>query len=1001
MMHRNRLAAALAALLTLTPGGEFLFAQTPSPAGTPSAEEKASPLKDPFEGWEHAQNRHFRFIYEKSRRSEAESFAREADEIWARVAETYGTPPDRLDVILTGRTDLMGAHAEALGPSLWFYEDAPVTPEFGYRESWPRLVFTHELVHGTTFAYGGKKPSDSPFGPVIGALRLTGLPGWQLEGLAVLLETELTRGGRGRSPFFELQWKGPVLDGTLLRFGEIGKEERPPERQIYVAGYLIMRSIADRFGIGALARIEEIRVAGTSFPEAVKLVTGSSPEELWQDTCRGLEKRYARERTISEGIRVSPQVTNLSWYKPALVTGSRVIGLRKDADNPLTAAELDLSTGKEKPLFQSSFADERSLTASEDGKLIASLRTERADSRPGITASTDLWSWSASSGLRRLTAGRSLFQPTLSRSGNRLVAVESLGLRSRLVEIDQATGETKVLLESETLSYVQPALSPDGSTLAFLELTGERAVLETAPMPKYEFAYPIPAAAVTRVANATGPIIDLSDPSWTSEGKLLCASNEKGRLEVWQWNGTAGTRVVADPAGAYWAELTEQGVLYASFGGTGFTLKMKPLSEWGKVPDFAGPSAPGEPVRMGPWLSDYPDYRPWAAAENQAPGKDDESIPDQELSPGQELPPAEPGLPLGEGRAFYNLPKLQLALPLADAIPLKDGSAALGIGAFAYLQGHPLQEGSSASWFTAGLLAYPELSQAGGLIAGGMQLYTGSLTAAAYRGYGRGSLTEDEHFREESGVLLSWALPVRTERRWTDFLNGAFVTGLHARRERISEESFALDTGPGSSSAVSILAGIDVAHRTTDNVPDGAALETSLSYGLILSTFPGTDSRQRLSQDFALRFASGWGGLLGELEIRGRWFDLPPGAPLPDTLSEPRSGSLNTAWPGLLVVAPSLVFSEGRGTAGRLFLEKNLQWGDNSCGADTPDTGFPLNSRLDPWYTAGFEGSFEEGRARFAAGLLTQFREGEPWDPLGKSRIYLSFKLDALRGYAH
>ena len=123
MTHRKPLAAALAALLTLTPCREMLYAQTPSPAGTPSRPEADAP-KEPFAGWESAQTRRFRFIYEKALRPEAEAFAREADDIWNRVAEAYGVPPDRLDVILTGRTDLMGAHAEALGPSLWFYEDA-------------------------------------------------------------------------------------------------------------------------------------------------------------------------------------------------------------------------------------------------------------------------------------------------------------------------------------------------------------------------------------------------------------------------------------------------------------------------------------------------------------------------------------------------------------------------------------------------------------------------------------------------------------------------------------------------------------------------------------------------------------------------------------------------------------------------------------------------------------------------------------------------------------
>lgn len=961
----------------------------------------------PYTGWEQATTRHFRFIYEEAFRAEAAEYASVADEIWNRIAEAYDEPPHMTDIIVTGRTDRMGAWVEGITPSMWLYTDAPVTPDFGYRESWQTLVFTHELAHVADFTFDtGSSTLEDVFGPTFGAFRFGAVPGWEYEGLATVLETDLTRGGRGRSPHFELQYKALTLDDSFLDYAEIGEETRPPERQIYVAGYLIMRSIADRFGLSALADLERNRAGGRSFAESVKLVTGETPEVLWQDVKRALVRRYAAERVIPEGTTVTPRDTGVSWYRPALVTDEAIIGLRKGADGSIAAASLDPSTGIETVLFESSFADERSFAAAENDFCVAALQTWRNDSQPGSVTDTDLWAWTQKAGLTRLTEGASLFQPALSREGNRLVAVESKGLRSRLVEIDPESGEIKILLESETESFVQPALSADGSTVAFLVLDGSRAALATAPMPRYEFAYPVPGSTVTVIANGSGPVVDLSDPSWTADGKLLCASNARGRLEIWQWEGTKGTPVVADPAGAYWADLRPNGIVYASFASSGFVLRMKPASEWGIVPDFHGPSEPGEPIRLGAYLSDYPDYEPWPGLEAETTEKTpketaaETTVLRREEIPGRDEPITE----LSAGTAFFNIPTLKFWFPWAGAIALNDTETVYGAGAYAFLGGYPIQEGSRETWLLAGGTAWPSLSQADAIVAVGFPLYTGNLYAIASREYGRDAIFGDGLFRETGIFMLSWALPVRSVRMWADWFDGALVAGIQARTVRASDNGFSANEGPQGATAITAQTGLDISWRSVDSLSNGRIYEADGNLDLLTSAFPGTESGTRLSYAFATRVAAGTGdahgGVLFEISLRGRWFDLPPGVPLPDTLATTRGADLDATWPGRLIAAPALVFEGNGGVSGRVYGEKLLSWGENGAGYETPRKGTPLNLALDPWYYAGVEASAQEGRSRFAAGIVTKFREGEEWDALSSSRIYLEYKLDALRGVA-
>ena len=62
-------------------------------------------------------------------------------------------------------------------------------------------------------------------------------------------------------------------------------------------------------------------------------------------------------------------------------------------------------------------------------------------------------------------------------------------------------------------------------------------------------------------------------------------------------------------------------VIYASFSGSGFVLKMKPVESWGAVPDFMGPSAPGKAVTLAEYLSDYPAYIPWTGEKGMPEAK--------------------------------------------------------------------------------------------------------------------------------------------------------------------------------------------------------------------------------------------------------------------------------------------------------------------------------------------------------------------------------------------
>ena len=82
------------------------------------------------------------------------------------------------------------------------------------------------------------------------------LPGWMLEGPTTNLETIFTVGGRGRNPFFEMQYEAPVIEGDLFSLAQASYASAfPPSGRIYVAGYVLVDHLLKTFGEDVFTRI--------------------------------------------------------------------------------------------------------------------------------------------------------------------------------------------------------------------------------------------------------------------------------------------------------------------------------------------------------------------------------------------------------------------------------------------------------------------------------------------------------------------------------------------------------------------------------------------------------------------------------------------------------------------------------------------------------------------------------------------------------------------------
>ncbi len=963
-----------------------------------------------FKGWKQAETKHFRFIYEAASEPAAKKYAEFADEAWEKIARIYSMPQDKTDVYVFSRMNIVNAYTMFSPPEIIMFDSPIIYNHFGFREDWMKLFFTHELIHIANINFEDKDYIFTKvFGETVRGMDYSSIPGWALEGLTTVLETELTNGGRGRSPYFELDFKAPTLDNALIPYRLIGTEQEPPSGQIYVMGYLIMRSIADRCGIQALADIERNRNENRSWEESVKLVTGKTPQDIYREVKIALEKKYSDERKIPEGKIISPNDMNTYYCQPAIIfDDGSLISIREAGNSNLYAVLLDPSKEdgsryfdqedfipKETLLFKAAFSDAKALTADENKNLYFSAESSRYDRNPGIENQFNIYKWTQEDGITQLTKDTSsYYQPVVSRDGSLLVAVEQNGLKMRLVQIDTTTGEKSVFLEDERYSFIQPAVNADGSQLAFVLVKDDRACIALADTKTKEY----------KIVNNTDYdfITDPSSPSFNKDGTLTFCSNDRGRLEIYEAtpnsDGTTFSYVpaVADPIAALWAYKNDMAIFYMSQASTGNVIKIKPVETWKVVPEFDGPSPAGEIMKFNDLESDFPDFDPYhIIAEDEA---DEELADELELQTEEEaedskedkkdskhkpkvkhrsekkiaeLETLEPGVKeLQNEKIFLGKLTPLLYSPLFNVISDKD-NVYFGFGGFFIGQTSRRQMHNGILVFDA--FYYPNIKNITGEFLAEFPIGTATLDLFFGRDssiIGLDDSSKDEDFSMQNLAILGFTLPIysRSNMLSTKSLSYLLYTGGSFNQQ--AQEAFALTDDIPFTKDISFHTGIDYSQFTW--LPHDNSLEFS-TVNLLLGNYD-LDSKKFFAGyegEFSVKASNK--STTHEISSVIRYTDFPSNT-VP-SLSRAHFAGIkeNCNFPGKILLNYSYIIPGMLGgfMDGNFGVQTLASFGKNSDGT-TPQTNKPLNFNFEQKFALNMEMSVPLGVGqKFATGLST------------------------------
>ena len=353
--------------------------------------------------------------------------------------------------------------------------------------------------------------------------------------------------------------------------------------------------------------------------KAIERVTGRKAEAIYADMIAELKERYGTT-DVREGRRINPDKTG-DWFLPVITARGWYL-YRQTLEDPPAIVHYDPLTRTETAMLATPLTDSISLTATEDGEMVAFATYQETEGASGQIVASDLYDLQPRTGrIHRITTGARAWQPRYTGDGSRLLAVSASGPCSRLVEVDQGSGSMRLLFSERDAIVSAPTISPDGSLVAFTVQKGGAASVRVLPLSSPEAPLLAQGALldfnVERATIVYGPSGQGAwYPRFVGDDRLLVSSTVRGRLALLSvsLSGAAPSVVCQDPVGAWSGVLVGQDVLYSTRRVSGCTLMLKQIEQSDADPRETGPAPASSGAPQSPTSADTAHDSPGAVS---------------------------------------------------------------------------------------------------------------------------------------------------------------------------------------------------------------------------------------------------------------------------------------------------------------------------------------------------------------------------------------------------
>jgi len=471
-------------------------------------------------------------------------------------------------------------------------------------DDWLSALLTHEHTHIVHLeqAFGLPRLLTSLLGRFY--TPQGSLPGWFVEGLAVVEESAHTSAGRMRSTMFEMYLRMAALEGRLMGIDWIGFDGEPwPHGNVrYLYGQAFLQFLVERYGQRAMGRfIEEYgkRLVPYGLNRALKRVTGHTFTELYQEFLSTLTERSTgmQARVEAEGRREGTRLTEHGELtrSPRFLSNEELVYSVSDARHVPQIARISLADPTERTVLKNIQTVAQLARVPESDELIYSS----VEYHRGVYAYEEL-SRINDHGRRKRRLSRALRarEPDVSPDGTRVVYVTHGAGTSHLevAQLDDLEHTRRMLVRSRRLEQVfTPRWSRDGRRIAYSAWSrgGFRDiwVLDVATGERTRVTYD---RAIDR-----GPVFS------PDGARLYFSSDRSGIANLYAYAFETGelTQITNVVGGAFQPDVSPDGktIVYVGYGSRGFDLYALKLEDAASMP--AGPPRTLAPLAFTPSIS--------------------------------------------------------------------------------------------------------------------------------------------------------------------------------------------------------------------------------------------------------------------------------------------------------------------------------------------------------------------------------------------------------------
>jgi Tol biopolymer transport system component len=551
---------------------------------------------DPSFSWKTLTSEHFRVHYHQGEETLAKRAVTLAEDIHTKLLPRMKSQPhDRTHIVLIDALDDANGWATPMPYNLiTLYITQPYGDSiFGAAsyDDWMRLLITHEYTHIVHLDMRNSLPET--LGSIFGNLYFPNMfqPIWMTEGLGVYEETELTSGGRNRSPAADMVLRMATLENNFPDISHAANytEEWPDGQVPYLFGGSFTAYIANKYGRDKLADLS-LQYSGRWLPFLVEdtatKVLSTNYEQLWMDWKKDLTRHYDadKQRLVAQGLSKSqpltPNTANRGGYynsSPAWsVDGRQIAYYERNADTHPAIRLMDADGNNDRKLVDNLATSAIAIAWSPDGK---GIYYTRIDYVRNSDLYNDIYYYDLGSATEhRLTRDLRARDPSPSPDGGKLIFVANQLGQTRLgtIPFDKTgaadLGQVTWLVAASDLQYESPRFSPDGKRIVVSVRQGDG----------YKDIWLLDSNG-NKVASLTHDRAIDGGAVWSSDGsKIYFSSDRTGIFNLFEYD--LGSRKITQLSnvlgGAFSPAVSPDGtrIAYSDYSSRGFdihTLAMK------------------------------------------------------------------------------------------------------------------------------------------------------------------------------------------------------------------------------------------------------------------------------------------------------------------------------------------------------------------------------------------------------------------------------------------